>query len=138
MNNRIKKAKRLGAIKVYLLPDEIAFITNCLTWVKSELEVTSAKLSKLNELSGEYKLGDELKRFHDLVLPVFEITASRLLSECSEHFKEIEDDQGYEKVLEMQKEWANKFDTMKKLKDTIIGAIESGVIKTFLAKLENI
>ena len=138
MSNREKEAKRLGAIKVYLSPDEIAFIANCLTWVKGELAVTSAKLSGLNELSGEYKLGDELRRFNDLVLPVFEITASRLMSECNEHFKEIEEDQGWAKVLEMHKEWANKFDIMKKLKNTMIGAIESEVFKTFLAKLENI
>jgi len=137
MSNRETEANEVGAIKLYLLPDEIAFIVNCLSWLQSELEVTSAKLSALNALSNEYNLGEDSKRSIDLVLPIFEKTATRLMSECSEHFKETKERKGYAKVQEMQNGWSDKFDRLKKLKNVVNSSIESEMLSAFLTKLEN-
>ena len=96
MNAREKVAQESGDIKLFLMPQEVALIVSCLSWVQADL-MRAADVWKETDIDIRKDLTmDTLNH----LIPVIESTSTSILLHSRAHYEERDDEKGRQLLLQ--------------------------------------
>jgi len=96
MNAREKVAQKSGDIKLFLMPQEVALIVSCLSWVQADL-MRVADVWK--ETNIDIKKDLPIDTFNHLI-PIIKLTTTSILLHSRAHYEERNDEKGRQLLLQ--------------------------------------
>jgi hypothetical protein len=104
MHPREKVAIKNKHIKIFMMPQEVVLILNCLNWVQSDIK----SAIRICERNIDIVEGDMTKEMLDNFIPIIDWTIYTTMLHTDSHYQETKDTVGYTKykaiLSDMEKE----------------------------------